>query len=48
MRQLLEVGFGGMSAQGVRGTSDRFGARLCENAHEARMRRIVFSIAFSR
>jgi hypothetical protein len=26
MRQLLEVGFGGMSAQGVRGTSDRFGA----------------------
>jgi hypothetical protein len=25
-----------------------FGARLCENAHETRMRRIVFSIAFSR
>jgi hypothetical protein len=22
------------------------GARLCENAHEARMRRIVFSIAY--
>src|SRR6266404_1266356 len=28
--------------------SDRLGCKLCENAHEARMRRIVFSIAFSR
>src|ERR1700694_6027943 len=27
---------------------DRFGSRLCENVHEPRMPRIVFSIAFFR
>jgi len=29
-------------------TKGSLGARLCENAHEATMRRIVFSIASSR